>query len=53
MRRNRMVPALLAASLFLGATGVACDREDRKDVEEVGNEIDKGVDELDTDGKDD
>ena len=32
---------------------VACDKEDRKDVEEVGNDIEKEVDNADTDGKDD
>ena len=41
------------AGLLLLPAGVACDREDRKDVEEVGDDIDKEVDQLDSDGKDD
>jgi hypothetical protein len=51
--RRRLVPLLLAGGLMLGATGVACDKEDRQDVKEVGNDVEKGVDELDSDGKDD
>lgn len=51
--RSKLYPALVAAGILLGATGVACDREDAKDAQEVGNEIEKGVDELDSDGKDD
>ena len=42
------------ALLVVPATaGIACDKEDQKDVEEVGNDIDKEVDKLDKDGKDD
>ena len=52
MRENAL-PLLLVAGLLLGATGAACDKEDRKDVQEVRNDIDKGVDKLDSDGKDD
>lgn len=51
--RRKFMPVLMAAGLLLGATGVACDKEDRKDVEEVGNDVEKGVDDLDSDGKDD
>jgi hypothetical protein len=50
--RRKALPLLLSATLLLGA-GVACDKEDRKDAREVGNDIDNGVDKLDTDGKDD
>ena len=42
--------ALLAVPV---GTAVACDKEDVKDAEEVGNDIDKEVDKLDSDGKDD
>lgn len=60
--RNRLAAALVAG--LLAVSGVACDREDRADVEEVGEDIERGVedvgeeveqeiDELDTDGKDD
>ena len=52
MRRKAM-PLLMAAGLLLGATGVACDKEDRQDVKEVGNDVEEGVDKLDSDGKDD
>jgi hypothetical protein len=51
--RRKVMPVLLAAGLFLGATGVACDKEDKKDVKEFGNDVEKGVDDLDSDGKDD
>ncbi len=65
MISRRLSAAALAAALVLGSgTLAACDREDTRDVEEgardvregaekVGNEVDKGVDRLDTDGKDD
>lgn len=53
MPRRDMPAALLAVTLLLGATGVACDKEDRKDVQEVGNDVEKGIDRLDSDGKDD
>jgi len=43
----------VALLLVPAAAGVACDREDRQDVEEAGNEVEKEVDKLDTDGKDD
>lgn len=51
--RRKVLPVLMAAGLLLGATGTACDKEDRRDVKEVGNDVEKGIDELDTDGKDD
>lgn len=52
--RQRLTSSALAIAVVLsmGATA-ACDREDRRDVEEVGNEVEKGVDQLDSDGKDD
>ena len=50
---GKITLALVAAALFLGGAGVACDKEDRKDVQEVGNDVEKGVDDLDSDGKDD
>ncbi len=54
MHRNRMATAALAATLLLGAGSLtACDNEDQKDVEEVGEDAEKGVDNLDNDGKDD
>jgi hypothetical protein len=52
MNRKTM-SVLMAGGLLLGATGVACDKEDRRDVKEVGNEVDREVDQLDSDGKDD
>jgi hypothetical protein len=44
---------LTGTLLFAGAGAVACDMEDKKDVKEVGNEVDKTIDDLDSDGKDD
>ncbi len=49
----KVMHALVAGALLLGATGVACDKEDKKDVQEVGEDVEKGVDDLDSDGKDD
>ncbi len=62
MRKQRIVNAVLAGALLFGAA--ACDPEDQRDAEEVGNEIEKGaeeavndaekeLDQLDKDGKDD
>ena len=52
--RDRAVALALAGSLmFTAGAGIACDKEDKKDVEEVGNDIDNEVDQLDSDGKDD
>lgn len=52
--RQRLARSALAIAVVLsmGAT-VACDREDQRDLEEVGNEVEKEVDQLDNDGKDD
>jgi hypothetical protein len=50
---RKVLPVLTAAGLMLGATGVACDKEDRRDVREVRNDVEKEVDQLDSDGKDD
>ncbi|MBA2726155.1 MAG: hypothetical protein H0U53_09215 [Actinobacteria bacterium] len=51
---KKLVSAALAGGLMLSAfSGVACDNEDEKDVEEVGENLDEGVDDLDDDGKDD
>lgn len=51
---KKLARAALSGGLMLSAfAGVACDNEDRKDVEEVGNNIEEGVDDLDSDGKDD
>ena len=53
MKERAAALALAGTLLFAGGAGIACDKEDRKDVEEVGNDVDKEVDQLDTDGKDD
>ena len=54
MRNRRFASAVLAASLLVGAGGLtACDKEDRKDVEEGVDQVDKEADQLDSDGKDD
>ncbi len=56
--------AACSAALVLSLGGVACDREDVRDVREgindvedgaerVGNQVEKGVDQIDSDGKDD
>lgn len=51
---KKLASAALAGGLMLSAfSGVACDKEDEKDIQEVGNDIDEGVDNLDSDGKDD
>ena len=44
---------LVALLAFPATAAVACDKEDQKDVEEAGNEADKQIDKLDSDGKDD
>ncbi|MFN2588398.1 MAG: hypothetical protein ABR613_09835 [Actinomycetota bacterium] len=51
--RHKALPLLVAVGLLGGATGTACDREDRRDVQEVGEDVEKGIDEVDSDGKDD
>lgn len=54
MVRHKVLSGALTASLLLGSGAlVACDKEDKKDAEEVGDEVNKQVDELDSDGKDD
>ncbi|MDQ4095415.1 MAG: hypothetical protein M3174_04315 [Actinomycetota bacterium] len=53
MVRHKLTRVALAASLLIGAGGlVACDNEDQRDVQEIGEEADKQLDKLDTDGKD-
>jgi hypothetical protein len=51
--RHKLSRIGLAIVLALGLGMTACDKEDKADVKEVGNDIEKGVDDLDTDGKDD
>ena len=64
MRDRFMRIALAGALVVAPVTATACDREDRKDVEEVGEDLEKGakkagkeveqgVDQADKDGKDD
>jgi hypothetical protein len=60
---KRIIASVLAG-MFLFVAGVACDKEDKADLREGGNqveqgveegaeEVEQGVDELDSDGKDD
>lgn len=51
--RQRLARSAIAIAVVLSMGAVACDREDQRDVEEVGNEVEKEVDQLDSDGKDD
>jgi hypothetical protein len=54
MVRHKIASGALATAMLFGSgTLVACDKEDKQDVEEVGDEVDKQLDKLDTDGKDD
>ena len=64
MRRSIASTALAATLLLPAGALVACDAEDRRDVEEgvnnvkkkaedVANEVEKRADQADTDGKDD
>ena len=53
MIRSKTLSVMLVAALSLGVAGAACDKEDKRDVKEIGNDIEKGVDNLDSDGKDD
>lgn len=54
MDKERLVRfGVVACLLTAPMTAVACDREDRRDVEEVGRNIENEVDEADKDGKDD
>ena len=58
--RHELARIGLVALLAVPAAGaVACDKEDRQDVEEAGNEVEEAgkdveneVDEADSDGKD-
>ena len=51
---KKLASTALAGSLLLSAfSGVACDNEDEKDLEEIGENVENEVDNLDTDGKDD
>ncbi len=52
--RNRIARGGLVVMLALAPFGAAaCDREDRQDVREGVNDVEEGVDRLDSDGKDD
>ena len=53
MKEKLLRIGLVALLALSGSTAIACDKEDVKDVEEVGNDVDKEVDQLDSDGKDD
>ena len=55
MLRDKAVRLGLVVALSLGvpAAFAACDREAMKDVEEGVDEVDKEIDKLDSDGKDD
>ena len=55
MLRDKALRVGFALVLSLGApvTLAACDNEDMKDVEEGVDEVDKEIDKLDSDGKDD
>ena len=50
---HRIVRLALASLLLMPAAAVACDREDVRDAEEVGKDVENEVDQLDSDGKDD
>ena len=51
--REQLMRLGLAGLLLLPAGAAACDREDKQDVKEVGEDVEKEVDQLDSDGKDD
>lgn len=54
MPKYLLVRAAMVGALLLGAGGVAaCDNEDQRDIQEIGEEADKELDKLDNDGKDD
>ena len=53
MRQRLARFGLVALLVVPVGTAVACDKEDVKDAEEVGDDIDNEVDKLDSDGKDD
>ncbi len=62
--RKQFAAAGLAALISIGGLG-ACDKEDKRDVEEFGNDVEEGVEDagqeieegfdenVDTDGQDD
>lgn len=53
-QRQQLIRIALAGASIVGSTSVvACDREDRKDVEEGVEDADRQIDKLDDDGKDD
>jgi hypothetical protein len=52
MQAKRVAGVAVAALMVLGPIS-ACDKEDRRDVEEFGENLDRQIDKLDTDGKDD
>lgn len=63
--KEKLARVALAVALVLGfGVTAACDREDRRDVKEIGNDVEEGaedagkevedaIDDADTDGKDD
>jgi hypothetical protein len=64
--KDRLLRLALAGALVFGAgAGIACDKEDKQDVKEFGNDVEKGAkkvgngvehvvdDNIDTDGQDD
>ena len=53
MKEKLLRVGLVALLALPASTAVACDKEDVKDVEEAGNEVDNEIDKLDSDGKDD
>lgn len=51
---KKLASIALSGTLTLSVlSGVACDKEDEKDIEEIGENVDQEVDNLDSDGKDD
>ncbi len=53
MDGRKLARTALAVSLLLGAGSLtACDNEDQKDIQEIGEDADQQLDKLDTDGKD-
>ena len=54
MLGRKLARLACAGMLLFGVAGLAaCDNEDQRDVQEVGEEADKQLDKLDNDGKDD
>ena len=52
MRGRTKLAAILLCAL-MAPVAAACDREDRRDVEEGVNDVGREVDQADKDGKDD